>query len=143
MSRLHLAFHKESWPLAAPFRFAGHTIASSDVVVVTLTDGASVGQGEATGVIYLGETPDSICAQIAAVADKVEAGLGRGELRALLPAGGARNAVDCALWDLECKRAGKTIWDRLGLTPRPVLTCNTVGLDPLPTARARATALAD
>jgi L-alanine-DL-glutamate epimerase-like enolase superfamily enzyme len=141
MSRLHLAFHKESWPLAAPFRFAGHTIASSNVVVATLTDGAAVGQGEATGVIYLGETPDSLCAQIAAVVDRLEAGLDRGDLNALLPPGGARNAIDCALWDLECKRTGKSIWDLLGLMPKPVLTCNTVGLDPIPAARARAAAL--
>ncbi|HEX4198271.1 MAG TPA: N-acetyl-D-Glu racemase DgcA [Caulobacteraceae bacterium] len=143
MSGLRVAFHKESWPLAAPFRFAGHTIASSDVVVVTLTDGAFRGRGEATGVIYLGETPDSICAQIAAVAGRLEDGLGRGELAAALPPGGARNAIDCALWDLECKRAGRTIWELLGLKPKPVLTCNTVGLDPVPTARARAVVLGD
>jgi L-alanine-DL-glutamate epimerase-like enolase superfamily enzyme len=143
MSGLHVAFHKESWPLAAPFRFAGHTIASSDVVAVTLTDGAFRGQGEATGVIYLGETPDSICAQIAAVAGRLGDGLGRGELSAVLPSGGARNAIDCALWDLECKRAGSTIWELLDLAPKQVLTCNTVGLDPVPAAPARAAALAD
>jgi L-alanine-DL-glutamate epimerase-like enolase superfamily enzyme len=143
MGRLRVEIEKQSWPLLQPFRFAGHTIPSSDVVVVTLTDGAFRGRGEATGVIYRGETPDSIAAQIEMLRSLLEAGLTRQALQASLPPGGARNAVDCALWDLACKRAGKTIWTMLGLEPREVITCNTVGLDPVPSARARAASLAD
>jgi L-alanine-DL-glutamate epimerase-like enolase superfamily enzyme len=140
---MRLEIEKQSWALAAPFRFAGYEVKSSDVVIVTLIDGDFRGRGEATGVIYRGETPDSIVQQISALSGRLEAGLDRQALQTALPAGGARNAVDCALWDLECKRQGRTIWDLLRRAPKPVLTCNTVGLDPLPTARARAATLSD
>jgi L-alanine-DL-glutamate epimerase-like enolase superfamily enzyme len=142
MDGLRVEIEKQSWPLLQPFRFAGHTILSSDVVVVTLSDGDLRGRGEATGVIYRGETPDSIVAEIEALRHRLEAGLDRQALQDLLPPGGARNAIDCALWDLACKRASNTIWELLGLEPREVVTCNTVGLDPLAAARDRANALA-
>jgi L-alanine-DL-glutamate epimerase-like enolase superfamily enzyme len=143
MSRLKVEIQKESWPLAAPFRFAGHEILSSDVVVVTLTDGQFRGRGEATGVIYRGDTPKSVFSAIVSVAERLEDGLDRKALQAALPAGGARNAIDCALWDLACKRAGQTIWALTGVEPTAVLTCNTVGLDPVAAAGMRAAALAD
>jgi L-alanine-DL-glutamate epimerase-like enolase superfamily enzyme len=143
MGRLVVAFQKERWPLRAPFRFAGHTIEASEVVVVTLSDGEVSGRGEATGVIYRGETPDSICAQIASLVCRLEDGMGRDELQRALPAGGARNAIDCALWDLTCKRAGRTIWELLGMTPVEVVSCNTVGLDPIAEAHVRAASLTD
>jgi hypothetical protein len=91
MGRLVVAFHKESWPLRAPFRFAGHTIESSDVVVVALSDGEVNGRGEA------GETTGNVCAQIASPADRLAGGMGCEEMRPALPADGARNAVDRAL----------------------------------------------
>jgi L-alanine-DL-glutamate epimerase-like enolase superfamily enzyme len=143
MAGIRVTVEKESWPLRSPFRFAGHTITSSDVVVVTLTDGEISGRGEATGVIYRGETPDSLCAQIAAVSARLGAGMGREELQTALPWGGARNAVDCALWDVACKRSGESIWRLLGMAPREVVSCNTVGLDPIDAARARAASLTD
>jgi L-Ala-D/L-Glu epimerase len=143
MGRLTVTFQQESWPLLAPFRFAGHTIEASNVVVVMLTDGENTGRGEATGVIYRSETPDSICAQVAPLVGRLEAGLGREELQSILPAGGARNAIDCAMWDLACKRAGETIWRLLGMTPTTVVSCNTVGLDPVADAASRAASLTD
>jgi len=140
---MKVGIEKQSWPLVAPFRFAGYEIAASDVVVVTLDDGEVRGRGEATGVIYRGETPDTIFAQIAAVADRLKAALDRHALQALLPPGGARNAIDCALWDLACKREGLTIWSLLDIHPKRIVTCNTVGLDPVDAAKARAAALSD
>ena len=68
------------------------------------------GRGEATGVFYLNETPSSLVGQIEAVREKLEAGVSRKELRELLPPGGARNAVDCALWELESQRARTPVW---------------------------------
>ncbi|HEY1837369.1 MAG TPA: dipeptide epimerase [Rhizomicrobium sp.] len=135
-------FRKESWALKKPFRFAGHTIAASDVVIVELRREDHVGRGEATGVIYRGETPDTICEQIAAVVDRLTDETTPQALREILPWGGARNAIDCALWDLLCKETGKTIWQVLDIAPRPVATVNTVGLDPIAEAAVQAESLA-
>ncbi|MGA9794443.1 MAG: dipeptide epimerase [Rhizomicrobium sp.] len=135
-------FRKESWALKKTFRFAGHTIAASDVVIVELRREDHVGRGEATGVIYRGETPDTICEQIAAVADRLTDETTPQTLREILPWGGARNAIDCALWDLLCKETGKTIWQVLDIAPCPVATVNTVGLDPIAEAAVQAESLA-
>jgi L-alanine-DL-glutamate epimerase-like enolase superfamily enzyme len=135
---MELRFRKESWALKKPFRFAGHTIAASDVVTVTLTRGGHTGHGEATGVIYCGETPDTICEQLAAVADQLTDDVTMTTLREMLPWGGARKAVDCALLDFRCKESGRTIWQFLGIPPEPVTTVNTVGLDPIAEAAAQA-----
>jgi L-alanine-DL-glutamate epimerase-like enolase superfamily enzyme len=140
---MELRFEKESWALKKPFRFAGHTIAASDVVTVTLARGGHTGRGEATGVIYRGETPDTICEQIASVAPSLTDDMKPQDLRRILPPGGARNAIDCALWDLLCKESGQTIWRMLGIAPHPVSTVNTVGLDPIEEAVALAASLAD
>lgn len=138
---MELSFRKESWALRKPFRFAGHSIASSDVVTITLARGEHVGHGEATGVIYRGETPDTICNQLAAVADQFTDDLTFQTLREILPWGGARNAADCALWDLMCKESGQTIWQILEIAPQSVTTVNTVGLDPVAEAVAQAASL--
>ena len=84
------------------------------------------GRGEAVGVNYRGETAKTIAAQIEEHRAAIEAGLTRDTLLDLLPAGGARNAVDCALWDLECKRTGKSIWELTGVEPGPVTTAYTI-----------------
>lgn len=139
---MELRFRKESWALKKPFRFAGHTIAASDVVTITLSRGSYVGRGEATGVIYRGETPDTICAQLAAAADRLTDDLTCESLRDILPWGGARNAVDCALWDLLCKESNHSIWQLLEISPHAVATVNTVGLDPVTEAAAHAASLA-
>jgi L-alanine-DL-glutamate epimerase-like enolase superfamily enzyme len=142
IARTSPAFRKESWALKKPFRFAGHTIRSSDVVTVEISRGGFTGRGEATGVIYRGETPDTICADIETVKRELESGITHEALRSILPQGGARNAVDCALWDLSCKESGRTIWQMLGIAPHPVTTVNTVGLDPIAEAAAQAANLA-
>ncbi len=82
------------------------------------------------------ETAQSIFEQVDAVAGEIRKGITREELQQLLPAGGARNAVDCALWDLECKRSGKTIWQLTGIDPKPVTTVFTIGLESTPEAMA-------
>jgi L-Ala-D/L-Glu epimerase len=120
----------EEWPLSAPLRITGYTFTSLTVVVVTLSDAVHFGRGEATGVFYLNETPSSLVGQIEAVREKLEAGVTREELRVLLPPGGARNAVDCALWELESKRARTPVWSLAGLqAPTPLLTTYTLGAD--------------
>lgn len=128
--------HLEVWPLTAPFRISGKEWLNSDALVVELEGDGCVGRGEAQGVYYLDETPESMLAQVESISDRLRAGLSREQLLQLLPSGGARNAVDCALWDWEAKQSGKRIWDLVGIEPRPVTTVFTIGLEAEPAAMA-------
>ena len=120
----------ESWPMIAPLQISGYTFSELPVVVVTLDDGVHAGRGEAAGVYYLGDLPQAMLAQIEAVRERVESGTTRQELRDLLPPCGARNAIDCALWDLESKRAGKPVWLLAAMhAPEPLRTTFTLGAD--------------
>lgn len=127
---VELVLHNEPLPLSAPFRISGHVFESMPATVVTLRDGVHAGRGEAAGVYYNGDEPVRMHATIEALRPRIEAGIGRDELRALLPAGGARNALDCALWELESQRLGVPVWKLAGLDGvRPLLTTFTVGAD--------------
>jgi L-Ala-D/L-Glu epimerase len=122
----------ESWAYKVPFRVSRGAEAALDVVVVTLTDGhGHVGRGEAAGVDYDGETVPLLCAQLEAVRPAIERGMGAAiELATLLAPGGARNAVDCALWDLTAKQRGVRVWELANLpNPRPLITSITLGMD--------------
>jgi L-Ala-D/L-Glu epimerase len=120
----------ESWPLARPFRISRGVKTAADVVTVTLTDGGAVGRGEAVPYARYGETPQSVAAQIAAIAEAIEGGADRARLAALLPAGAARNAIDCALWALEAALSGQPVAQRLGLSgATSVATALTISLD--------------
>jgi L-alanine-DL-glutamate epimerase-like enolase superfamily enzyme len=118
-----------SWPLSRPFRIAYETFTCIDTVLVELSDGTVTGRGEAAGVSYHGETAEGLLAQVQAATALVEGGASRRDLLAALPPGGARNALDCALWDLEARRSGEPVWRRAGLAAlKPVRTVFTLGL---------------
>ena len=88
------------------------------------------GVGEASGVYYLGDTAQTMLADIEAARTAIEAGIDRAALQKLLPPGGARNAVDCALWELEAHRLGVAVWELAGLgSPKPLLTTFTLGAE--------------
>lgn len=141
---MHFSIHIADWELTEPFRIAGNEWINSRCLVVQLGEDGCVGRGEAQGVFYLDETAESIFAQAHGVADEIRKGISREALQDLLPPGGARNAIDCALWDLECKKTGKTIWQLTGIDPKPVTTVFTIGLEDTPRAMAaKATAAAD
>ena len=126
---MKLSIALDEWPLRAPFVIAGSTTTAITTVTVTVEDGAARGWGEALGVDYLGETAASMREQLEACRAAIEVGRAWPEvLDAVLPAGGARNALDCALWDLRLKRAERTIWSWLGIEPRPVTTAFTLSL---------------
>lgn len=128
--RLQLQASIQTWPTKAPFHITGYTFTAFEAVVVTLTDGHHVGRGEGLGVYYRNDTPTAMLAQIEALRPRIEAGLTRDALQQLLPPGGARNALDCALWDLEAKRSGRPVWDLAGQdAPSPLLTTFTVSAD--------------
>jgi L-alanine-DL-glutamate epimerase-like enolase superfamily enzyme len=129
-----------NWPLHKPFKISRDVHTHAETLVCEISDGTHTGRGEGAGVSYDGETIDSIRHQIEAVAADIEAGPSIEEIQTLLPPGGARNAVDCALWDLEAKRAGQTIWQMLGWQPKPVTTVYTVGIDTAENMQADAAA---
>lgn len=124
-----LTVRSRSWPMKEPFVIARGAQLAAEVVEVELAEGGAVGRGEAAGVRYRGETPQSLVADIERVRPSIEAGADRMELLRLLPAGGARNAVDAALWDLQAKRSGVRAWQQAGLAQGAVVTTNiTIGI---------------
>ncbi|WP_245156304.1 dipeptide epimerase [Agrilutibacter solisilvae] len=130
VDRIELELANELLQLSAPFRISGHVFRDSPVTVATLRQGGCTGRGEAAGVYYLADRPADMLPALEAVRGTIEAGISRDELRELLPRGGARNAVDCALWELEAARAGVPAWQLAGMErPRRLLTTFTVGAD--------------
>ncbi len=119
----------ESWPLLEPFVITGHIWTHCDVLVVSITENGVTGRGEATGVYYLDETAESMYQQALGIQQKLEQGISREQLQSLLPAGGARNAIDCALWDLEAKKSGQSVFELTGIPSSPVNTVITVTID--------------
>ena len=118
----------ESWELAYPFAITGYTFTHSDILVARVHANGLDGAGEAAGVYYLNDTVERARAQLDDLSGRLTGQPTRAELIDLLPAGGARNALDCALWDLESKQQGRPAWQIAGLAePRPVLTTYTLG----------------
>jgi len=139
MARLTLDVAVETLRLSAPFRISGHVFDSADVVIVTLSDGAHHGRGEAAGVYYVGDDLDHMLAELDAARGSIEAGIDRALLRQLMRPGGARNAVDAALWELESVRTGRPVWQLAGLaSPKPLRTTFTIGADEPAAMAARA-----
>jgi len=120
----------ELWSLKEPFRISGYSFTQAELILVTLRSGSAVGVGEAAGVYYRNETPQSMIAQIEAARPAIEGGITREALREILPPGGARNAIDCALWDIEAKLTGVPAWKTAGLRiPGALPTTYTIGAD--------------
>ncbi|WP_242117091.1 N-acetyl-D-Glu racemase DgcA [Sphingomonas lacusdianchii] len=136
----HLDVAHDRFGLSTPFRISRGVKTAADVVTVTIAQGAVTGRGEAVPYPRYGETIEETIAAIRAIAPAIAAGLTRAELAGLLPAGAARNAVDCALWDLEARLAGTSVAALAGL-PEPVAlpSAITIGLD-TPDAMAGAAA---
>ena len=132
----------DTWPIAGRFTIARGSKTEARVVVVRLDHG--MGRGECVPYARYGETVDSVLAQIAGVRREVERGCDRKRLQSLLPPGAARNAVDCALWDLEAKRTGVRAWERAGSPVlQPLTTAYTLSLDTPEAMAAAAAANAD
>lgn len=130
MPALRLAVAVEKLPFSAPFRIAGRVFEHQDAVVVTLDDGTHRGRGEACGVFYLADGVAQMQAAIEARRGEIERGIDRDALQRLLAPGGARNALDCALWELEARRAGRPVWALAGLkAPKALTTTFTLGAD--------------
>lgn len=119
----------ERWPLAQPFVISRETFDAAELIVVTLTGGALTGRGEASPTSYFDETIDGAIAE----AQTIVAQLSDTPWEALhdrIRPGAARNAVDCAIWDLRAKREGRRAWELIGLpAPQPLSTAMTIGID--------------
>jgi L-Ala-D/L-Glu epimerase len=134
---LQMHVELERLTLKAPFRISGYTFTDVPVAVCTLRSGEARGRGEAAGVYYLDDTPERITTTLASHRSRIEQGIDREQLLELLPAGGARNALDCALWELEAQRSGRKVWQLAGLDGiKPRLTTFTLSADE-PSAVAR------
>jgi L-alanine-DL-glutamate epimerase-like enolase superfamily enzyme len=105
---------EEIWPLKETFRISRGSRTEARVIVGAISDGQHIGHGEGVPVRRYNQTSDSVLAQIESI--KQNTNLNRESLQSLLPPGAARNAVDCALWDLEAKRFGKRVWDLANIT---------------------------
>ena len=125
-----LTVSQESLRLRESFRISGHVFEAMPGVRVAIADGPVVGRGEASGVYYTGDDVDHMLASIEAARSAIERGAGREELRDVLPAGGARNALDCALWELESLVSGKPVYELAGLPKvRPLVTTFTLPVE--------------
>lgn len=135
----------ERWALREPFVIARDVMRDVPLLYLRLTDESGVtGHAEAAGVDYDGETPETMAAQIRRVADRLTSDTDAATLNALLPAGGARNAIDCALWDLRAKRTGMRAVTAAGLPGlKPIVTAVTIGLGDVDDIRRRAEAVSE
>jgi L-alanine-DL-glutamate epimerase-like enolase superfamily enzyme len=139
---MQVEFRRVDWEYRSVFRISYRARTHAETLVVELRDGDARGRGEAMCVSYRGETPESLLEQVAAVAKDLSQGLTRAELQTRMPQGGARNAVDCALWDLEAKRAGRRAWELAGFRQVKAIQSDfTLSLD-APQAMAKAAATA-
>lgn len=122
-------FYSETFSLHEPFVIAYQVMEAADVVVVRLVDGDVCGWGESAPTERYGETVESVLQQLGSIAERMASGMSREELLSCLPPGAARNAVDCALWDLEAKRSGRSVWQMAGVEqPETLEFAKTIGI---------------
>ena len=125
-----LIAREESWPLRGCFAISRGSKTVAQVVVAEIREENRRGRGECAPYPRYGESMDGVISQLEGLRRAVEGGLSRAELQEALPAGAARNALDCALWDLEAKASGRRVWEVAGLpAPQPRLTAFTLSLD--------------
>ncbi|MBB4478115.1 N-acetyl-D-Glu racemase DgcA [Rhizobium etli] len=124
-----LDIQMNSFPIAGTFTIARGAKTQAEVITCALTDEGAEGHGECVPYRRYGETMQSVLAQIEAARPLIEAGISRRDLLSAMPPGAARNAVDCALWDLEAKQTGQSVASRLGIAdPKPLTTAYTISL---------------
>ena len=127
-SELSLDLRVERFPYHQPFRISGHVFTETALLVAELSDGEHVGRGEGAGVYYLGDDIEHMLGQATSVRGAIERGATREDLQHLLPPGGARNALDCAFWELEARQTGQPVWRLAGLdAPRALRSTLTLG----------------
>jgi len=127
---ISLSVKTESWPILGNFTISRGTKTAADVVVVTLKDASYAGFGECVPYARYGETVESVCDIISDLTSDIANGMDRLALQDALPSGAARNALDCAFWDLEAKKGAKRVWEFQNMeSPKNLITAYTLSLD--------------
>ena len=134
-----LSIKHESWPLRKIFTISRGSKISADVIYLEIQEGDYIGKGEAVPYKRYGESVASVISQIKAISNDLENGLDREELQGTLEPGAARNAIDCALWDLEAKQHKTSAAALSGTQPKPIQTAFTVVIDDADKMAAQAT----
>ncbi len=125
----HLEATIEAFPIAGSFTISRGSKTEADVIVCSISEDGVTGRGECVPYRRYGETMDAVMAEIKAAAKAIEAGLTRDRLQSAMKPGAARNAADCALWDLEAKRSKRPVATVIGATGRePIVTAFTLSL---------------
>jgi len=126
---MQISFKVKSWPIRGSFTISRGSKTQADVIQVKISDNGVMGRGECVPYARYNETIDSTLTELESVLPVLKKGVTREALQDLLPPGAARNAVDCALWDLECKQKQQRIWDNLATSHDALLTAFTLSLD--------------
>jgi L-alanine-DL-glutamate epimerase-like enolase superfamily enzyme len=126
---MELSVRIERWPIAGAFAISRGSKTEAVVVVVELSDGTHRGRGESVPYARYGETPDGIVAAIDGLRPALRRGLDRAALQGAMTAGAARNALDCAYWDVNAKQTGRPAYELAGIrAPAPLTTAYTISL---------------
>ncbi|MCA3561993.1 MAG: dipeptide epimerase [Aestuariivirga sp.] len=127
---MRLTIAEERWPIAGSFTISRGSKTEAHVVTVTLEDGGVAGRGECVPYPRYAETVPQTMAALDAARGRIEAGMARGDIASIVAPRAARNALDCALWDLQARKAGQPVWRLAGLPePKPAVTAYTLSLD--------------
>src|SRR5262245_13717394 len=127
-----LTITRERWPIAGAFTISRGSKTEADVVVVTLEKDGARGWGECVPYRHYGESVEGVLTALESCRAKIEGGVGHDDVPRLLEPKAAQNALDCALWDLEAKLAGRPVWQLLGLAePKPLVTAFTISVGPI------------
>lgn len=123
-----ISVEAERFPIDGVFTISRGSKTEAEVIVCTIEDAGQVGRGECVPYRRYGETMESVLAQIDGLRGEIANGISRTDLLSALPAGAARNAIDCALWDLEAKTSGVSVAETIGVSPRTLETAYTLSL---------------
>ncbi|WP_319534454.1 N-acetyl-D-Glu racemase DgcA [uncultured Vibrio sp.] len=126
---MKVSLYTKSWPILGSFTISRGSKTHAETIIVEIEHQGVTGCGECVPYGRYGESIQNVMAEIESIIPKIEAGLSREDLQPLLPSGAARNAVDCALWDLECKQSEQSIWDKVGVVEGELTTAYTLSLD--------------
>lgn len=141
---INLELKVEHWPIEGTFTISRGSKTEAAVVLCILTHDGHAGRGECVPYARYGESLDSVCAEIENLRNALASGAGREDLSGLVGAGAARNAIDCALWDLEAKRTGRSVAEMVGVDPlRDLTTAVTISFGDVHSMAASAMAFAD
>jgi L-Ala-D/L-Glu epimerase len=126
---MNVNLYTKRWPIRGSFTISRGSKTQAETIIVEIDHNGVFGRGECVPYARYGESIDNVLEQIKSVLPEVKCGINRDQLQPLLPAGAARNAIDCAMWDLECKLANQSVWQALDSEPQALVTAYTLSLD--------------